>query len=193
MPTYTYNQDTTKTAQSYNITEREVMFCYLIASGADRGDAYYCLFDHGIKNSGTNEQARTKANELLKNKPGMKVLIQRMKDRKKINDAQARNQVQAETEHNEANVLNDEDVKKFSDKSYIIAQLSSVCRNLTGKEKAQVLMQIADLQRMKNEETKEKEEVRRFYLPYVSRCRGCKVLQLVSGVLEGEKPGEKEG
>jgi hypothetical protein len=187
----TYTAETIKIAKTYNIDERDVFFCHLIASGCNRGESYYTIYEHGGKASRTYtaEQANAKATEFLKNHPGLTVLISRLKTKRSLNTADANNQVKSATSEE----IESEDVKKFNDKSYIIKSLAHVSRELSGKEKAQVLMQIADLQRMKSEETKEKEEVRRFYLPYVSRCRGCKVLQLISGVLEGEKMGEKEG
>ena len=175
-----YTEDTTRTAAAYNIEPRDVVFCQLIAAGADRGEAYFCIYDHGGKAGGrTLEQARTKANEFFSLNPGAAVLVQRIKTKKPINTTEAKNQTDAARKDRESDFFNNEDLKKFTDKSYIIAQLAQEAKNQSGKERANILMQIADLQRMKQEETKQEEEQRRFYLPFVSACRSCKLVKLL--------------
>lgn len=182
-----YTEDTTRTAAAYNIEPRDVIFCQLIAAGADRGEAYFCIYDHGGKAGGrTLEQARTKANEFFNLNPGAAVLVQRIKTRKPLNTSDAKKQVQtAEEETKEGQEQENEELKKFTDKSYIIAQLAKEAKNQTGKERANILMQIADLQRMKQEETKQDEEKRQFYLPFVSSCRSCKLVQLLRELSQG--------
>ena len=175
-----YTEDTTRTAAAYNIEPRDVVFCQLIAAGADRGEAYFCIYDHGGKPGGrTLEQARTKANEFFNLNPGAAVLVQRIKTKKPLNTTEAKNQADAARKEKESDFFNNEDLKKFTDKSYIIAQLAQEAKNQSGKERANILMQIADLQRMKQEETKQDEEKRLFYLPFVSSCRSCKLVQLL--------------
>lgn len=178
-----YTEDTTRTAAAYNIEPRDVIYCQLIAAGADRGEAYFCIYDHGGKAGGrTLEQARTKANEFFNLNPGAAVLVQRIKTRKPLKTPDAKKQAQTAEEENqtkEKQEQENEELKKFTDKSYIIAQLAKEAKNQTGKERANILMQIADLQRMKQEETKQDEEKRQFYLPFVSVCRSCKLVQLL--------------
>lgn len=53
----------------------------------------------------------------------------------------------------------------FRSKDYIIDQLAATMTQLRGKDRADVLMKIADLQRMKNEEVKEQEKLVHFFLP----------------------------
>lgn len=185
-----YTDDTKRTAKNYNLEERAVLLCTLIAAGADRGEAYYSIYDHGTrKQCKTIEQARTRANEFLNLNPGAAVLIQRLKERKQINSTEAKKDLKANNITAEADELTEEEVKKFTDKSYIIRNLSILSKSLTGKDRATVLMQIADLQRMKNEETKTDEERRRFYLPFVSHCRSCKLVQLLREAT-AEAPGK---
>lgn len=50
-------------------------------------------------------------------------------------------------------------------KEAIIDQLGSTLTSLRGKDRADVLMKIADLQQMKKEEVKEEEKLTHFYLP----------------------------
>lgn len=178
-----YTKDTMNTAHTFNLDPRDVLFCYLVATGADRAESYYTIYDHGTnKTCKTLEQARTKANEFFSLNPGAAVLVQRIKTRKPLNTSDAKKQAQTAEEENqtkERQEQENEELKKFTDKSYIIAQLAKEAKNQTGKERANILMQIADLQRMKQEETKQDEEKRLFYLPFVSSCRSCKLVQLL--------------
>lgn len=66
----------------------------------------------------------------------------------------------------------------YRSKEYIIDQLAATLTQLRGKERADVLMKIADLQRMKNEEIKEEEKVTHFYLP-IACPKTCKLFSNV--------------
>lgn len=66
---------------------------------------------------------------------------------------------------------------RFRDKDAILSELESTLPNLSGKEKADVLMKIADLQQMKKEEDETKTEDRtvHYYLPL--NCLKCGLYQ----------------
>ena len=72
--------------------------------------------------------------------------------------------------------MNHDDVKslveRYKDKDFIIAELIRAAADLDGKEKADVLNRIADLQQMKKEELKKEDERVHFYLP-LSVCKDC--------------------
>lgn len=63
-------------------------------------------------------------------------------------------------------------VGKYKDKDYIIKELVQTSKDMTGKERADVLMRIADLQQMKKEDNKEEEERVHFYVP-LPYCKDC--------------------
>jgi hypothetical protein len=63
-------------------------------------------------------------------------------------------------------------VERYKDKDFIIAELIRAANDLGGKEKADVLNRIADLQQMKKEEQKKEDERVHFYLP-LSVCKDC--------------------
>jgi hypothetical protein len=69
-----------------------------------------------------------------------------------------------------------EDVKQlvdaYKDKDYIIAELVKAQAGLSGKEKADILNRIADLQQMKKNEEKKEDERVHFYLP-LPTCDDC--------------------
>ena len=172
---FQYTIDTIKTAKNYNLNERDVLFIRLVAAGADRAEAYYCIYDHGKKGAAcTVDTERTKANEFIKNHPAAQVLIQKLRHQQPINTPAAQEEAREAEEERE---LTEEERKKLSDKSFIIKKLYEASRQVTGKEKAAVFMQIADLQRMKQETDRIEEEKRRYFLPYRSKCRSCQLYQ----------------
>jgi hypothetical protein len=63
-------------------------------------------------------------------------------------------------------------VERYKDKDFIIAELIRAAADLDGKEKADVLNRIADLQQMKKEELKKEDERVHFYLP-LQVCKDC--------------------
>ena len=184
-----FSSSTEQAARLYNIEPREVVFCQAIAGGADRGDAYFSIFVRG-NNKGltTHIQLTTAADDLLRTKPGLRVLINRLKVNKplkadKTERLQELTQDESGNENEEENERQqDEVMKKISDKSFILSELYKSLGSLRGKERAAVLMQIADLQRMKQDDLKEDEEKRTFYLPFVSSCRSCKLMKLYKEV-----------
>lgn len=183
-----FSSSTEQAARLYNLEPREVIFCQAIAGGADRGDAYFSIFVRG-NNKGltTHVQLTTAADDLLRSKPGLRVLINRLKVNKPLKaDKEQRIQELTQEESDNDNEENerqqDEVMKKISDKSFILAELYKSLGGLRGRERAAVLVQIADLQRMKQDDLKEDEEKRTFYLPFVSSCRSCKLMKLYKEV-----------
>lgn len=184
-----FSSSTEQAARLYNIEPREVIFCQAIAGGADRGDAYFSIFVRG-NNKGltTHIQLTTAADDLLRQKPGLRILINRLKVNKPLKvDKEQRIQEltinESDNDNEEENERQqDEVMKKISDKSFILAELYKSLGGLRGRERAAVLVQIADLQRMKQDDLKEDEEKRTFYLPFVSSCRSCKLMKLYKEV-----------
>lgn len=180
-----FSASTEQLARLYNIDPRDVLFCQAIAGGADRGDAYFSIFIRGNNKSIRNyNDVVNAADDYFRQKPGLRVLVNRLKVNKPLKaDKEQRiqelTQVESENDNEENNEKQNEEVlKKISDKSFILAELYRSLRILRGKERATVLMQIADLQRMKQDDMKEDEEKRVFYLPFVSSCRSCKLMKL---------------
>lgn len=68
--------------------------------------------------------------------------------------------------------MGDEGVKRLRDKDSILRELEREAATAKGKIRADILIRIADLQRMKDEESKEKEERVHYYLP-LPICKDC--------------------
>lgn len=180
-----FSASTEQIARLYNIDPRDVLFCQALAGGADRGDAFFTIFIRG-NNKAIQKYNDTvnAADDYFRQKPGLRVLVNRLKVNKplKSDRPELREELSESESLNDENEndtqKNDEVLKKISDKSFILAELYRSLRILRGKERATVLMQIADLQRMKQDDLKEDEEKRVFYLPFVSSCRSCKLMKL---------------
>ena len=180
-----FSASTEQLARLYNLDPRDVLFCQAIAGGADRGDAFFAIFIRGNNKSiRNNNDVVNAADDYFRQKPGLRVLVNRLKVNKplKADRPELREELKESESINEENEndtqKNEEVLKKISDKSFILAELYRSLRVLRGKERATVLMQIADLQRMKQDDLKEDEEKRVFYLPFVSSCRSCKLMKL---------------
>lgn len=179
-----FTKELTALAEGYNIEPRDALFLQLVAIGADPGDAYRAIYIHGATNNlKTAEQCRTSAKEWISQHPGAPLFIQRFKNKLFKNK---NNQTTGNNVDTGDNIVSEEEAKKFADKSYMIRSLLAASAGMTGKERADILFKVADLQQMKKEETKEKEEVRHYYLPYVSNCRTCEILRLFEELTNGK-------
>lgn len=186
-------QQIVTTAKNYNIQERDVIFCYLVAAGITRGDAFYYLYDRNNRAKQTPGQADTEAAELMKNKPGTKILIHKLKTQQAINTARTQDETRKaiKEDHGE-----EEDKRDRGDELKTRAGLTKKLReeiiDIHGKDSVQGLIQLAKLEGYDKEDTRGEEEKRRYFLPWRSRCRACKLMQLWRDLEENTpKEGEK--
>ena len=149
--------------QNFLLTENEAHFAMLIAAGASQGEAY-CT---AINNTYSENVANVRATEMMKSKAGIRDLIDSltnvtMKGAKKdeeLPDIKGRKKKK-------------ENVLDLRDKDSIIEALAEQYdKALDPKVKTDIAMKAADLQRMKNDETKNEEQLRHFFLPL--RCKDC--------------------
>lgn len=84
--------------------------------------------------------------------------------------------------------------KRYRDKDEVIDELASTVKDLHGKDKADVLMKIADLQQMKKEKDDTREKTVHFYLPL--KCDYCplhiKFMERKRAIEENGKSMEEE-
>lgn len=80
---------------------------------------------------------------------------------------------------------------KYRDKDSVLDALAATVKDLKGKERADVLMKIADLQQMKKEETAEEDNTVHYYLPI--SCKNCELyMKARKRRQEQEKEQEEE-
>ena len=165
-----YSKRVTELQRIYSLAPEDVFFCMLIASGATRQEAYATIYRPTTIGSGT---IASKANGLQKSKPGILQLIeaiqfQRSGSTTPTKTKSAKNDVAAIVDNKR---VDRKILETFRTKDGILENLIQTLPTLTGKDKAAVLMQIADLQRMKQEENKEEAEQVVYYHPV--SCYRC--------------------
>lgn len=160
-----YSKRVTDLQQIYQLTPDDVFFCMLVASGASRGEAYATIFR---PRSTKIETAQRGAAQLAKDKPGINKLIRSFEDNRAAflpdNDSPKSKKKKKTTE-------TEENVVQYRDKDAVLSGLEQTLPYLRGKDRADVLMKIADLQQMKKDENTEEEETVHYYLPL--QCYRC--------------------
>lgn len=158
-----YSKRVTDLQQIYQLTPDDVFFCMLVASGASRGEAYATIFR---PRSTKIETAQRGAAQLAKDKPGINKLIRSFEDNRTAflpdNDSTKSKKKKKNTET---------EVVQYRDKDAVLSGLEQTLPYLGGKDRADVLMKIADLQQMKKDENTEEEETVHYYLPL--QCYRC--------------------
>jgi len=145
---------TARLMKQFNCESNDVYFAMLMAMGLSATEAYIAIFRPLTSGSATL------ANKHLRENPQINSLITYLKTEKTT----AENNVLTE----DVSML----VESYKDKDFIIAELIKSLNGLTGKDRADVLNRIADLQQMKKEEIKNEEERVHFYLP-LPICKDC--------------------
>lgn len=150
----------------------------LVASGATRQEAYAAIYRPTTNGTGT---IASKANALQKNKPGILQLIEAIQYQRSGADTPTKTTSPKEDAAKiaESNKVDKKTLDTFRSKDGILEGLIKVLPSVTGKDKAAVLIQIADLQRMKQEENKEEAEQvvllsSCFLFPVCSVCRNTR-------------------
>ena len=156
-----YSKRVTDLQQIYQLTPDDVFFCMLVASGASRGEAYATIFR---PRSTKIETAQRGAAQLAKDKPGINKLIRSFEDNRAAFLKKKKN-TETEEEEKAGNVV------QYRDKDAVLSGLEQTLPYLRGKDRADVLMKIADLQQMKKDENTEEEETVHYYLPL--QCYRC--------------------
>ncbi|MBR8739031.1 hypothetical protein [Bacteroides pyogenes] len=162
-----FSKRITDLQQIYQLTPNEVFFCMLVAAGANRGEAYAIIFR---PTSTKLETAQRGACQLAKDKPGINKLIKSFESNGML-ILQQQEEETKKTKRKRKKGEEDEGVVKYRDKSSVLAGLEETLPLLRGKDRADVLMKIADLQQMKKEENVEEVDTVHYYLPL--QCYRC--------------------
>lgn len=165
-------------AGAYYTDEKGVIFAYLIAGGITPATAYYFAYHkNGIITRDENTQEAQKILSL----PYIQELINTLKEAKKIplivSDESKQNNNKRKTNEGDNNNDDNKDnerAKVLQSVDDVREALASIAQDITGKDKAAVLVQLA---KMLPEEEKPEEERVRMYLPFNSDCRACLLWQ----------------
>ena len=144
MPVAQYNKDTRAKAKRAGLEVPEMALADLLIMGWEKMDAYIVA---GLFNPLLSLKANLQELERLKVKPA----FVKYYDERLMEETNTNNQLKTKTD-----ILQDGEIN-FRSKDAIIDQLGSIVSTMKGKEKAEVLMKIADLQQMKKDEVKEED------------------------------------
>jgi len=140
--------------RQFDCEANDVYFSMLIAMGLSPTEAYIAIFRPLTSGS------TALANKHIRENPQINSLITYLKAEKTT--------VENNVIDNDVSSL----VESYKDKDFIISELIKSLNGLKGKDRADVLNKIADLQQMKKEEIKNEQETVHFYLP-LSVCKDC--------------------
>lgn len=182
-----------KTAKNYNLQERDVILCHLLAAGIDRSDAYYVLYNRGKNlNSCTRTTQDAAAADFIHNNPAINILVQKIKARKPVNTVGTQNEVRQAVMTDKGREESEE-VAELKTREGLIKRFSRELSVVHGKDSVQGLIQLAKLEGYDKEDTRTEEERRKYFLPWRTKCRGCKLMQLYTELedqTQGEAPEE---
>lgn len=157
-----YSKRVTELQRIYSLNPEDVFFCMLVASGATRQEAYAAIYRPTTNGTGT---IASKATALQNSKPGIAQLIEAIQYQRAGAPTKTGSPKEDTANIAESNKVDKKTLDTFRSKDGILEGLIKVLPSVTGKDKAAVLIQIADLQRMKQEENKEEAEQIVYYHP----------------------------
>jgi len=141
----------TELMQRYNLTKQEVLLAHLIASRISLGDAFECVF------RSTAHDKDSACKRYISGKPAIEML------------ANALSNGDADRIASPANQLANVDLRT---KEGVLTALEEELKNASEtKQRTEIISKIADLQRMKNEEDRNSQDLIFYYLPL--RCEEC--------------------
>ncbi len=190
-----FTADTEQIARAYNLQPQEVILSFALASGAPAADAYRLIY-HVSSKTTANELTGT-VQALLTNKPSLKILINRIKNHqnpvtlKKEQQEAIRNTTG--TLYNESGQPLTEEEKEeirneLQTREGIIRNLINSVSTISGKDKVSGLQTLAKLQGFDKPDESNEEEKRTYFLPWVSHCRTCKLMQIYTQTINEQKP-----
>ena len=166
-----YSKETLLICTAYNLQPENVLFAYLIAAGANISDSY--RITHNIKSKVNCEESAQQAEILLKKQPGIKVLINRIKTGKTRKYIEENNQENSNTKE-----LNESEKNGFKTRAGLVDKIITQVDTTTGKDRINALVTLAKLQNLDQPEETEETEKRTYFLPWVSNCKTCKLMQV---------------
>jgi len=155
--------NTRKLMQIYNLTNEEVTFSQLIATGRTQAEAYCIAYPNKLL---TGQSPTTEAHVLITTAPGIPSLIKALKRTTTNTDNATHPQDQRKTGKGKGKGAN------IDTKEAQLRELNDIYRQATdAKQRAEILKQVADLQQLKKEENKAEEQRIHYYLPI--KCELC--------------------
>lgn len=158
-----YTQETQIYMQKYNLSFKDVAFCYLVAAGCPSSDAYAAAFQ---ARATTTQQRGQQAAEFQRNNPGAALLINEIRRRAFKN------------EDYKSPEITEEEKEKYTTRAGIVEEMIKNVTSVGGKDRLTALQSLAKMQGLDKPDDKKEDEKRVFVLRWLSQCRTCKLLKL---------------
>ena len=190
-----FTADTEQIARAYNLQPQEVILSFALASGAPAADAYRLIY-HVSSKTTANELTGT-VQALLTNKPSLKILINRIKNHQnpvtlKKEQREAIRNTNGTLYNESGQPLTEEEKEEIRNelqtREGIIKNLINSVSTISGKDKVSGLQTLAKLQGFDKPDESNEEEKRTYFLPWVSHCRTCKLMQIYKTINEQKPP-----
>ena len=184
-----FTADTEQIARAYNLEPQEVILSFALAAGAPQADAFKIITRQ--KATTTTEQAETTLQSILNNKPALKILINRIKNHqnpvtlKKVDRENLQNK---KTVQDLEDNLSEEEKNEYKTRSGLIEKIITQVNITSGKEAISGLQTLAKMQGLDKPDEQTEEERRKYFLPWVSHCRSCKLMTIYKEILNAKSP-----
>lgn len=181
-----YTNETNSICRSYNLTANEVIFSFAVAAGAPVTDAYRIIFNQNSKV--TNDQCTALAQSLLSSKTALKIIINRIKNHKNTltlnKDLRREIETKEETEEEKEERRNE-----YKTRDGLITKIIDSVSLTSGKDQVTGLTTLAKMLGYDKPEELNENEKRIYFLPWISNCRSCKLMQLYTDLLKQRENG----
>jgi len=192
-----FTADTEQLCRAYNLQPQEIILAFALASNAPSPDAYRLIYH--VSSKTTNNELTGTVNALLTNKPSLKILIQRIKNHQnpvtlKKEQQQAINAQSSVLYNQDGTKKTEEEIEEIRNelktREGLIANLIDSVSIISGKDKVSGLQTLAKLQGFDKPDETNEEEKRTYFLPWVSHCRTCRLMQLYKQVVDQDAKTE---
>ena len=184
-----YTADTEQICRAYNLEPQEVILSFALAAGAPPADAFRIIFKTPAKT--TAQEIETIVNNMINNKPALKILINRIKNhqnpvtlKKEDRDNLQNKKTVQDLEAN----LSEEEKNEYKTRSGLIEKIITQVNITSGKEAISGLQTLAKMQGLDKPDEQTEEERRKYFLPWVSHCRSCKLMAIYKEIINAKSP-----
>lgn len=180
-----YSKRFTNETKRYQITIQERAMADMIMMGWDPTEAFIATGQY--KPTLTDEWNKEQIDKII----GDPNILTYMQSKQKAIRLGRFKKIPTSCDKDEKEETEDDFTGKFRDKDEVLNALAATVKDLKGKERADVLMKIADLQQMKKEENIEEDNTIHFYLPI--SCKSCSLyMKAKNKKAKMEKADEEE-
>ena len=175
-----FTPDLLSICKSYNMEPHEIIMAFALAAGAPKPDAYRITHKH-LKQGTTIQECEALCNSLISSRPGIKIIINRIKNHQNPATFRKAEQQQLTARQQAKEIeegMTEEEKAEFRTRSGLIEKIITQSTLVNGKDAISALQTLAKLQGFDKPDEADQEEKRRYFLPWVSHCRSCQLMKV---------------